>query len=391
MKITDLRSWTVFSFRTNFTFVQVDTDEGVSGVGEATLEMKEKSLEGAIEDLKPGLLGKDPFESEKIWHDAYRDGYWRGGPVLMSALSAVDQALWDIKGKALKVPVYQLLGGRFRDEVPAYANGWFSGARTPGDFAAKAKAAVALGFKALKFDPFGSGYMQISHRELNESLAKLQAVRDAVGPDVGLMVEGHGRFDVSTSVTIGRELETMKNIVWFEGPIPPDNLEALKQVKSQARVPIAAGERLYTRRSFFHLLEAGAADFLQPDVSHAGGISEMRHIAAMAEACYVPFCPHNPSGPVACAATLQLAAVLPNFLVLEFMAFDVAYRAELTTEDLVMKDGCIRIPDRPGLGIELREENFARFPYQRAELRHYKGTLTDIRPPDAAPYYTIEK
>jgi galactonate dehydratase len=184
-------------------------------------------------------------------------------------------------------------------------------------------------------------------------------------------------------------LEKLTNIGWFEEPIPPDNLRALQSVKRQVRIPIAAGERLYTRRSFFELLQLGAADYLQPDVSHAGGISEVAKIAAMAEADYVSISPHNPSGPVACAATLQLAGFLPNFKILEFMAVDVPYRGELTTESLVMEDGCLLIPDRPGLGIELKTENFDKYPYQAAGLRHYKGTLTDIRPPESVPYYQL--
>jgi galactonate dehydratase len=391
MKIKDLEVFTVFAFRTNFTFVRVSTDEGITGVGESTLEMKEKSLEGALQDLRGSLLDTDPFQIERHWHDLYRDAYWRGGPVLMSALSGVDQALWDIKGKALGVPVYELLGGRYRDRIRAYANGWFSGARTPEDFADKARKTVAMGFTALKFDPFGSNYLTISNDELAYSLEKLQAVREAVGPSIEIMVEGHGRFDVPTAVTIGCELEKLTGITWFEEPIPPDDLRALRQVKIQVRVPIATGERLYTRRPFLEIIESGTADYLQPDVSHAGGISELRKIAAIAEARYIPFAPHNPSGPVACAATLQLAACIPNFAILELMAVDVPYRHDLTTEDLILENGCLLIPDRPGLGLELKPENFVDYPYRPVALRHYKGTLTDIRPPEALPYYRIRK
>jgi galactonate dehydratase len=389
MKITDLEVFTVFAFRTNFTFVRLSTDEGISGIGESTLEIKERSIEGALRELKDSLLGQDPFQIELIWHDLYRDAYWRGGPVLMSALSGIDQALWDIKGKYFGVPVYQLLGGMVRDRIRAYANGWFSGARTPRDFAEKAASAVAMGYTALKFDPFGSSYMEISMKELDYSLEKLQAVRDAVGPQVEIMVEGHGRFNVPAAVTIGRELEKIRGIAWFEEPIPPDDLAALKRVKDQVRVPIAAGERLYTRRPFLEIVETGAADFLQPDISHAGGISELCKIAAIAESRYIPFAPHNPSGPVACASTLQLAACIPNFSILELMAVDVPYRNQVTSEQLRLADGCLLVPDRPGLGLELLTENFVEYPYRPVALRHYRGTLTDIRPPEAVPYYEI--
>ena len=389
MKITDLEVYTVFAFRTNFTFVRLSTDEGITGIGESTLEIKERSIEGALGELKGVLLGQDPFRIELIWHDLYRDAYWRGGAVLMSALSGIDQALWDIKGKYYGVPVYQLLGGLYRDRIRAYANGWFSGARTPEDFAGKAASTVAMGYTALKFDPFGSSYMDISLKELDDALAKLQAVREAVGPGVEIMVEGHGRFNVPAAVTIGRELEKMRGIAWFEEPIPPDDPAALKRVKDQVRVPIAAGERLYSRRPFLEIVESGAADYLQPDVSHAGGISELRKIAAIAESRYVPFAPHNPSGPVACAATLHLAACIPNFAVLELMAVDVPYRRRITTEQLRLEDGCLVVPDTPGLGLELLTENFSEYPYRPVALRHYRGTLTDIRPPEAAPYYEI--
>ncbi len=386
MKITGLKTYVVHCYRTNWVFLKISTDEGISGVGEATLEMKEKAVEAAVLELEDYLVGKDPRQIERHFHVIYRDSYWRTGPVLMSALSAVEMALWDISAKELGVPVHRLLGGKCNDRVKAYANAWFAGATTPEAFAASARAAAARGFQALKWDPFGKAYMNISTSALDGALAVVGAVRDAVGNAVELLIEGHGRFNVPAALTIARELAPFRPLL-FEEPVPPDNLDALAEVRAKSPIRIAAGERLYHRCQFRELFEKRAADVIQPDVSHAGGLGECKKIAAMAEAYYLPFAPHNPSGPVANAATLQLAACTPNFYLLETMATDIPWRKDLTTESLVFKDGCFEIPDRPGLGLELNEEAFADHPYQPRPLRHYRGDLTDIRPPEAKPYF----
>ncbi len=386
MKITGLKTYVVHCYRTNWVFLKISTDEGISGVGEATLEMKEKAVEAAVLELEDYLVGKDPRQIERHFHVIYRDSYWRTGPVLMSALSAVEMALWDISAKELGVPVHRLLGGKCNDRVKAYANAWFAGATTPEAFAASARAAAARGFQALKWDPFGKAYMNISTSALDGALAVVGAVRDAVGNAVELLIEGHGRFNVPAALTIARELAPFRPLL-FEEPVPPDNLDALAEVRAKSPIRIAAGERLYHRCQFRELFEKRAADVIQPDVSHAGGLGECKKIAAMAEAYHLPFAPHNPSGPVANAATLQLAACTPNFYLLETMATDIPWRKDLTTESLVFKDGCFEIPDRPGLGLELNEEAFADHPYQPRPLRHYRGDLTDIRPPEAKPYF----
>ena len=385
MKVTDVKTFVVDCFRTNWVFVKVYTDEGVDGVGEATLEYKEKALLGAVEHIRDYLVGQDPRDIERHYHDIYRDAYWRGGAVLMSALSAVETALWDILGKSLGVPVYRLLGGKLRDRVRIYVNGWFAGAKTPEEFGEKAKIAVQRGVTAMKWDPFGKAYLELSNRELDRALACVAAVREAA-PDADLLIEGHGRFDVPTGIRIAKELEPFRPM-FFEEPVPPDNLEALKAVREKSPVPIAAGERLYTLRAFKDLFEQRAADFIQPDVSHAGGIMELRKIAAAAEAYYIPFAPHNPSGPVANAATLQLAACCPNFTILEIMYSDVTWRADVTDEALTYADGCLEIPDKPGLGIELDEAACLAHPYRPHTLRHYTGALTDIRPPETRFYF----
>jgi len=386
MKVTDIKTFVVDCYRTNWVFVKVYTDSGIEGVGEATLEYKEKALIGAIEHIKEYLAGKNPLDIEKHWHDIYRDAYWRGGAVLMSALSAVEMALWDILGKKLGVPVYQLLGGKVHDKVRIYVNGWFSGAKTPQEFGEKAKIAVKRGITAMKWDPFGKNYMNISNQELDNALECVAAVREAVGDNIDLLIEGHGRFNIPTGIKIARELEQFKPML-FEEPVPPDNLDALKAVRDKSPVAISAGERLYTRFDYKAMFDKMAADYIQPDISHAGGIMELKKIAAVAEYHYIPFAPHNPSGPVASAATLQLAACCPNFCILEIMYSDVDYRKNITNENLEYRDGFITIPDKPGLGIELNEEECLKHPYQAHTLRHYSGALTDIRPAKTEFYF----
>ncbi len=389
MKVTAIKTFICNAFRTNFVFVKVETDSGLHGWGEATLEYKELTIQAAIHDLESYLIGKDPHNIEAFRHDCYRDAYWRGGPVLMSALAGVEMALWDIKGKALGVPCYQLLGGKVRDAVPIYVNGWFSPAKTPDEFAEKAKEVAAKKFLGCKWDPFGKAWQQISKHDLNRAMECIAKVAEVVGEDVQLLIEGHGRFDIPTAVKIGRRLEEF-DIFWFEEPIPPDDKEGMKQVKDRVRVSIAAGERLYNRYEYRQFFELGCSDYIQPDISHAGGLFEMRMLGAEAEVRHIGFCPHNPSGPVANAATLQLAACVPNFVMLEMMMTDVPYRAEICDEDLTIKAGKMVIPDRPGLGIDLNETELLKHPYIRTELRHYRGDLTNIRPVDAVPYYKME-
>ena len=386
MKITDIKTFVVDCFRTNWVFVKVYTDGGITGVGEGTLEYKEKALCGAIEHVKNYLIGKDPCQIEKLYHDIYRDAYWRGGAVLMSALSAVEMALWDILGKSLNVPVYQLLGGKVNDKVRIYVNGWFAGAKTPEEFGLKAKESVKKGVTAMKWDPFGKNYLQISNKDLDTALKCIAAVREAVGDQVDLLIEAHGRFDVPTGIKIAKEIEQFKPM-FLEEPVPPNNLEALKAVRDKSPVAISAGERLYTRFDYNELFRLRAADYIQPDISHAGGIMELKKLAAIAEANYIPFAPHNPSGPIANAATLQLAACCPNFCILEIMYSDVVYRKDVTNENLEYKDGFIKIGDKAGLGIELNEEECLKHPYVEHNLRHYTGALTDIRPPKTEFYF----
>ncbi|MDD3886376.1 MAG: galactonate dehydratase, partial [Victivallaceae bacterium] len=338
MKITAIKTFLCHCYRTNWVFVKVETDAGIHGWGESTLEYKEHAVEAAIHELDRVMIGRDPRRIEQFRSECYRDAYWRGGPVLMSAISGIEIALWDILGKSLDAPVWQLLGGKVRESVPCYVNGWFSPAKTPDEFAEKAQKVRDLKFKGLKWDPFGKAFLTIPKPALAKSIECVRKVAEVVGDDVELLIEGHGRFDVPTALRIARELEPF-NVLWFEEPTVPDNLEALAQVKARSRVAIAAGERLYGRQDYRDFFRLQAADFAQPDVSHAGGIMEIRQIAAQAENAHIGLCPHNPSGPVANAATLQLAGCIPNFMYLETMMLDVPYRAEICDEKLIIRDG----------------------------------------------------
>jgi len=388
MKITDIKTFNVFTFRTNFVFVKIETDVGISGIGEGTLEYKEHALLGAIEDIKRVLIGQDPRQVERICHELYRDSYWRVGPVLQSAISAVNMAMWDIKAKACNVPVYEMLGGKVRDSIRMYANVWFSGAKTPDEFAAAAVAAKEKGVTALKWDPFGKAYMYMDNKDLNYSLSIIEAVRGAVGNDVDLLIEGHGRFNIATGIKIANELKQF-NPMFFEEPTPPDSFDAIAEVRRKSPVPLAAGERVYSLTQFREFLDKGCADFAQPDMSHCGGISAVMKMAAMAEPHYVAIAPHNPSGPVANACALHLAAAIPGFRILEICLTDVSWRKELTNERVVFDKGNILIPEGIGLGLELNEENCLKYPFQPVDLRHYKGTLTNVRPENQSGTYFI--
>ncbi|MET8862017.1 mandelate racemase/muconate lactonizing enzyme family protein [Nonomuraea sp. NPDC004580] len=389
MKITSVDTLVVDFYRTNLVIVRVSTDEGIVGLGEATLEGKERAVQGAVTELAEAVTGLDPTRISGILYELARDWYWRGGPVIMTALSSFEMALWDISARELGVPVSRLLGGATRDRVRAYANGWFSGAATPEEYAAAARKTVDSGFRGLKWDPFENFDLTITSRQMDRVLAQIDAVRSAVGPDVELFIEGHGRFDVSHAIKIAREIAQF-DPVFFEEPCPPDNLDALVDIRRASPVPIAAGERWFGRQGFAPALARQAVDYVQPDVTHAGGIAELAFISTLAATSYVGFAPHNPSGPLSTAATLQLGAALPNFRYLEIMATDVPWRPEVTNEGLVLtEEGDVLIPTGPGLGIELDLEAIARHPFTPHPMRLFQDAVFDIRPPDERSFFNL--
>ncbi|GAA3549708.1 mandelate racemase/muconate lactonizing enzyme family protein [Microlunatus spumicola] len=387
MKIISLDTVTVDFYRTNLVFLRLVTDEGLTGVAEATLEGQELAVQGAVRVLEQAVVGKDPTRITQLVYEVARDAYWRGGPVTGTALSALEMALWDVSSRALGVPVHRMLGGAIRDRVRAYANGWFSGAARPEDFADAAVATVGAGFRGLKWDPFEAADLYVTDRDLDRMLESVAAVRDAVGSDVELFVEGHGRFDVPTAIRVARRLEQF-NPVFFEEPCPPEGIDAMIEIRRHSPVAIAAGERWYGRQGFVPALERGAVDFVQPDVTHAGGLLELSFISTLAAHHFVPFAPHNPSGPLSTAATLQLGATLPNFRYLEIMAVDVPWRADVSNEDLVLTpEGDVMIPDGVGLGIDLDLDAIAEHPYVPHPMALFRDTVADIRPPDACSYF----
>jgi galactonate dehydratase len=374
MKIRSLKTFVANVSRTNFVFVKLYTDEGIDGVGEATLEWKTLAIVSALEELERVLIGQNPFETDRLIETLHRDSYWRTGAVFRTALGAIDAALLDIKGKALGVPVYELLGGKQRDRIACYANHWFFGAQTPDEYAVAAKKGVDLGYKALKWDPFGTADREMSPKQRRETIEIVAAVRDAVGPDIDLMLDVHGRLDVPTAIAMCRELAPY-GLRWIEEPVPPESIDALVDVRRASPVPIAAGERWFEPAKFLEAISKRAVDVLQPDVSHAGGLSEVKRIAHMAHIEYLPIAPHNPVGPVMNAMTLHTAVAIPNFSIFETVSVDVPWRKELVRETLVFEDGDLLAPTAPGLGVELIEEACARFPYEATNLPLYDGSI----------------
>ena len=323
MKITDVKTYMVGAIRRNWVFIEIETDSGIVGVGEATLEGFAKTMVSAVEDFKRMLIGLNPLEIEKIWEDLYRRKFWRGNLLILTALSGIEMALWDIKGKEAGKPVYDLLGGPTYDKIKAYGNYWFLGAdgkfsNTVEHYAESAAKAVENGWQALKWSPFGKPAHNVTHEEEDITIECVKRVREAVGENVDLLVDAHGRFNLPTAIRIAQRLEPYKPF-FFEEPLPPENMDSLRELKLSTKTPIATGERLVTRYQFLELLNKYAVNYIQPDIAHCGGIAEMKKIANLAEAFYIPVVPHNPLGPVATAASIHLAASITNFEILEYI------------------------------------------------------------------------
>ena len=374
MRIVQQRIFVANVSRTNFVFVKLYTDEGYEGVGEATLEWKTKTIVSALEELERVLIGRNPFEVDAIIEQLHRDSYWRTGAVFRTALGAIEAALLDIKGKALGVPVFELLGGKYRDRVECYANHWFFGAVTPDQYAENARKAVAMGYRALKWDPFDVADLEMSRKQRRQTIDIVAAVRDAVGPDVDLMLDVHGRLNVPTAIAMCRELAHY-DLRWIEEPTPPESIDALVDVREKSPVPIAAGERWYEPGKFLEALSKKAVDILQPDVSHAGGLGETKRISHMAHHHLIPVAPHNPVGPVMNAMTLHMSVAIPNFSIFETVSVDVPWRKELVRETLQFEDGAILAPTAPGLGVELVEEACGRYPYAPYNVPLFDGSM----------------
>jgi len=393
MKITRISTTLVDANWRNFTFVQIYTDAGLVGLGEATIRSREHAVVGAIEDMARVLIGQDPFQIQAHWQTLYQDFHKRGGVILMAAISGLEIALWDILGQALGVPIYQLLGGQLRDRVRVYNNGWFEGLRTLEALVQAAQLAVQAGFTALKWNPFHGVHGWLAPKQRRQVLEEVDAIRQAVGEDVDLLIEAHGLLTPAAAVRIAADLAFYQPL-WLEEPVPPEDETAMAFVRQRSAIPIAAGERLYGKYEFARLIEQRAVDIVQPDITYAGGLFETRLIAAMAEARYVGFAPHNSGSPVSTAAALHLAACTPNFLILELPTNDVPWRAELVEPAIeTPKEGFLEILQRPGLGVKLNERVAQAHPYQNPdraylsavvtpEMEHLKTRLTRLSPGD---------
>ncbi|SHM67313.1 galactonate dehydratase [Gracilibacillus kekensis] len=381
MKITKIETFIV---PPRWCFVKVETDEGITGWGEPVVEGRAATVEAAVLELADYLIGKDPCNIEDHWNVMYRAGFYRGGPILMSAIAGIDQALWDIKGKYFNAPVYQLLGGACRESIRVYS--WIGGDR-PSDVGSAAKQVVDAGFTAVKMN--GTEEMQYvdSYEKIDRVVERIASVREAVGGNIGIGIDFHGRVHKPMAKILAKELEPFRPM-FIEEPVLPENNEALAEITKHTSIPIATGERMYSRWDFKPLFESGYADIIQPDLSHAGGITEVKKIASMAEAYDIAVAPHCPLGPIALASCLQVDATAHNAFIQE-QSLGIHYNQgndllDYITDKSVFdyQDGHVKIPQGPGLGININEEKVIEMAkeghrWRNPIWRHKDGTVAE--------------
>ena len=375
MKIAQVVPTVVGTPWRELTFVELVTDDGLVGVGEVRMVNKTDTLLACIAELAPRyVLGTDPSGVERLGCNVQWAEYGRVGEVAASTLAAFDLACWDLLGQSLGVPVWKLLGGLFRQRVPAYANGWYRTSREPAAVAEQATAVVARGYRALKLDPFGAASAELSAAERRLSVDIVAAVREAVGPDVQLMIEMHGRFTPATAVRVAALLEPY-DPEWIEEPVPPYSPAQLRQVRAGTRVPIATGERVHTVAEFRDLFEGGLVDVVQADLTHIGGFLPMKRLAGWADVYGALMAPHNVCGPVGTAANVHFAVATPNYKVLEhFNDFADPWVSDLVdgAPSVDPDDGCFPLPTAPGLGVRLNRDACARYPRSGGVLRLFE-------------------
>jgi galactonate dehydratase len=365
MKITN---FTLYQVPPRWLFLKIETDEGLTGWGEPLIEGKAATVKAAVEELMENLVGKNPLNIEDHWNVMYRGGFYRGGPILMSAIAGIDQALWDIKGKYHNTPVHMLMGGKARTSMRVYS--WIGGDK-PEHVGAAAKQVVEKGFTALKMNATAEMEYVDSFDKIQQAVARIEAVRETVGPGVGIGVDFHGRVHKTMAKVLAKELERY-HPMFIEEPVLPENNEMLREIARHVSTPIATGERMFSRWHFKKLLTDGYVDIIQPDLSHAGGITECKKIISMAEAFDVAAAPHCPLGPIALAACLQVDASCHNAFIQE-QSLGIHYN---NTNDLLdylvdpsvfkYDKGYVTIPERPGLGIEINEA----YVIERAKISH---------------------
>jgi len=381
MKITN---YTLYQVPPRWLFLKIETSEGISGWGEPVIEGKAATVKTAVEELMTYLIGKDPMNIEDHWSVMYRGGFYRGGPILMSAIAGIDQALWDIKGKYFNAPVYQLMGGKARDTIKVYS--WIGGDR-PADVANAAKAAVDAGFRAIKMNASEELQYIDSFEKIDAVLHRVAMVREAGGAGLGIGVDFHGRVHKPMAKVLAKELEPF-HPMFIEEPVLPENNESLRDIAQHTSIPIATGERMFSRWQFKNLLKDGYADIIQPDLSHAGGITECKKIISMAEAFDVAAAPHCPLGPIALAACLQVDATCHNVFIQE-QSLGIHYNTgsdllDYLTDKTVFKydNGFVKIPSGAGLGIEINEEQVKKMAaighdWRNPLWRHEDGSVAE--------------
>ena len=368
MQITDIQHYLVHPGRAkNLCFVKIDTDEGIHGWGECyTQSDRDTQITAHIDQIKRYLIGRDPTNIKHFVQVAYDDFAGRRGAMdYHCAISGLEQAMWDIAGKAYGAPVHKLIGGACRDKIRVYANGWSGGAPTPGALAERASEVIEMGFTALKFDPIPGPWRTYVSKDVERAaVANVRAVRDAVGPDVDILVEMHRRLAPMHAVRIARDIEEYRPF-WYEEPVLAENIDALAEVRRKIDIPVVTGEELYTKFEFREVFEKRAADILNPDVCNVGGILELKEIAAMAEPYFVVISPHNfNSTTLGLAATLQVSAAIPNFLITEYFVNLEEFGRDIARTPFEARDGYISVPDAPGIGIDLDEERLGAYPYK---------------------------
>jgi len=365
MKITRATTWIVGNPWKNWLFVRLDTDQpGLYGIGEGTINGFAKTTEAAIQELAPRFEGFDPFQVETILQRMSRDLYTEGGQIHMNAVAAIETACWDIIGKETGRPIYDLIGGRYHQELPAYANGWYAGPRTPESFAERAQLVLDKGYTAMKFDPFGAAWRTMSMADRHLSIDIIRAVRETVGADVQLMIEGHSRFSVGEAVWIGERIAEFEP-TWFEEPTPHQNIDATVEVARKIAVPVATGESYSSVHQHAELLSRNAVHIIQPEPGNMGGIWRTRQVCAMADTFYAVVAPHNAQGPICTATCVQIGASCPNLLTQEiFDDFNVSWERDLVDRPAEVINGKLQIPDGPGLGVDLNWDELDRHPYE---------------------------
>ena len=379
-----IKGYELFQVPPRWLFLKIETDEGITGWGEPVIEGKAATVKTAVDELMQELIGKDPQNIEDHWNMMYRSGFYRGGPILMSAIAGIDQALWDIKGKFYNAPIYQLLGGKARDTIKVYS--WIGGDR-PSEVGAAAKEMMEIGFRAVKMNATEELQYVDSYDKIDAAIKRIAAVREEVGAELGIGIDFHGRVHRPMAKILAKELEPYRPM-FIEEPVLPENNEALREIAHHVSIPIATGERMFSRWQFKNLLMDGYADIIQPDLSHAGGITECKKIFSMAEAFDVAVAPHCPLGPIALAACLQVDATCHNAFIQE-QSLGIHYNRGSDLLDYLVdttvfkyEDGYVKIPSGPGLGIEINEDHVRKMAaighnWKNPVWRHMDGSIAE--------------